>query len=289
MTRTFAFLLLAALACGQSAAPAFEVASVRPAPPSPQGVADPPVSEIDSARVRLHLPLQGIVCAAYGVRADQVIGPQWIVNTRFDVEAKLPEGATVTQVPAMLQSLLADRFKLTMHRETREQEVYALVVPKDGLKMKAKTTASADAEPVPEGTRDGCYPHAGTTGAPGGRGAMAIANGDMKMTSGEAGQRIEMSRIPSLVEWLNAELRIFGRLMGGPSIVIDKTGLTGEYEIVMQQKAPPADQTPEDALATLRNPWFLASMEKLGLKLEKQKAPIETIVIDSIERNPTAN
>lgn len=275
-------LAFAALACGQS----FEVASVRPAPPR---TPDPPISEIDSAHVKLHLPLQGIVCAAYGMRADQVIVPQWALTARFDVEAKLPDGATTRQVPAMLQAMLADRFKMTMHRESREQQVWALVVAKDGLKMKAKAAPAADAEPMPEGTRDGCYPHAGMSGAIGARGGVTIANGDMKMTSGESGQRIEMSRIPSLIEWLNAELNIFGRMMGGPSVAIDKTGLTGEYEIVLEQKAPPAGLSPQDAADTLRNPWFLAAMEKLGLKLEQQEAPVETVVIDHIERAPTEN
>lgn len=118
MTRWFVVVVLAqSMAWAQTpATPSFEVASVRAAPPTPVGTPNPPISEIDNARVRLHLPLQGIVCAAYGVRADQVIGPQWIVNTRFDVEAKLPDGGTVGQVPAMLQALLADRFKMTIHR-----------------------------------------------------------------------------------------------------------------------------------------------------------------------------
>ena len=84
-------------------------------------------------------------------------------------------------------------------------------------------------------------------------------------------------------------LMILGPLSGNPSIVIDKTGLTGDYEIVLEQKAPPAGITAEEALDQLHNPWFLKALDTLGLKLEKQKVPVDTIVIDSIEKTPTAN
>ena len=208
MTRPFTFLLFAALACGQGP-PAFEVASVRPAPQPPPGTPNPPVSLIDNAHVKFHLPLQGIVCAAYGVRADQVAGPAWIVNTRFDVEAKLPDGATAEQVPAMLQALLADRFKMTMHHESRDQTVSALVVSKDGFKLQPSRPPrrTRSLRHVAE-KRDGCFPHAGTsvTGTSAAF-SIAIANGDTKITSGPKGQRVEVSSIrsPGRVSGLHAD------------------------------------------------------------------------------------
>src|SRR5580658_10982834 len=158
MTRSLTIcmtLLGTAAAWGQAPSPAFEVASIRPSPPNPPGTPNPPISDIDKARVKLHLPMQGIICAAYGVRADQVVGPAWLTTTRFDIEAKLPEGATVDQVPSMLQALLADRFKMTVHRESREQSVYALILGKDGLKMKPKVDPAASADAPPLATRDG--------------------------------------------------------------------------------------------------------------------------------------
>jgi uncharacterized protein (TIGR03435 family) len=277
-------------AAAPAAAPAFEVASIRPSPPNPPGTPNPPISEIDKARVKLHLPMQGIICAAYGVRADQVVGPAWLTNTRFDIEAKLPADATLDQVPVMLQTLLAERFKMTVHRESREQSVYALIVGKDGLKMKAKALDPSSADAAPAATRDGCYPHAGQGAGPGGRGST-IANGDMKMSTGENGVLITMSRIPSLVEWLTTTMRLFSGLSGGPSVVIDKTNLKGEYDIHLEQKlvADTGAIAPGQSPAPLGDPWFFGALEKLGLKLERQKAPIETIVIDQIEKTPTEN
>jgi uncharacterized protein (TIGR03435 family) len=239
---------------------------------------------------------------AYNVRADQIMAPMWINTTRFDIEAKLPEGATVEQVPPMLQALLADRFKMTVHRESREQSVYALVVGKDGLKMKAKAadaSVAAAADAPPPRTRDGCNPRANQSTSTDGKG-NTITNGDMKMSmrvdATKDGAKVEMSietsKTATLAEWLTTELSLLKSVgMGsGPSIVLDQTNLTGEYEIRLAQSATGdsaivAGQSP----APLGDPWFFGAIEKLGLKLERQKAPVETIVVDSIEKTPTEN
>lgn len=311
MTRRLicATLVAASAAWAQAPSPAFEVASVRQSPPNPPGTPNPPISEIGNGRVKFHLQMQGLICEAYGVRANQVVGPAWLTTARFDIEAKLPAGATVDQVPAMLQTLLADRFKMTVHRESREESVLALVVAKDGLKLKPRDAATGEVLP-PAGKRDGCYPHAGQPAAPAAGSAAnakddpkrpaalgqilsTITNGDMTMVTGMNGSRVEMARIPSLVEWLGTMAPLLRALSGGgPAVVIDKTNLTGEYEIVLQGTAAAADITPPQPgqpAAPLGAPWFVGALEKLGLKLEQQKAPVETIVIDHIEMTPTAN
>src|SRR4029077_19782644 len=82
---------------------------------------------------------------AYDVKTYQITGPDWLTALsapRFDIVAKMPEGTNKDQVPEMLRTLLAERFKLTIHRENKEQSVYALVVAKGGHKMK-------EAEPLP--------------------------------------------------------------------------------------------------------------------------------------------
>src|SRR5204863_5587142 len=91
---------------------------------------------------------------AYGIPPFRVVGPAWMGDAasdwtdgpKFDIEAKLPEGASRDQIPAMLRELLATRFKLTAHREYREQTVYALVVTKGGLSV---PSASTTAETLP--------------------------------------------------------------------------------------------------------------------------------------------
>ena len=72
----------------------------------------------------------------YKVELYQISGPDWITTSRFDVQATLPAGATKAQIPEMLQALLADRFGLTLHREPKEQSVYALLIGKGGPKLK---------------------------------------------------------------------------------------------------------------------------------------------------------
>ena len=132
-----------ALAQSAPAAPKlqFEVATVKPAPPiNPQAVAAGKLHvglNIDQARVDIgFLSLADLIQAAYKVKQHQLVAPEWIKNERFDILAKMPEGANKDQVPEMLQSLLADRFGLKFHKEQREQQVMALVVGKGGPKLK---------------------------------------------------------------------------------------------------------------------------------------------------------
>jgi uncharacterized protein (TIGR03435 family) len=130
VTAFVAFLVFAATA----AQPAFEVASIKPGVPFTQeafraGQAPQIGEKIDGARATFRgLNLVTLIARAYGVKVFQVSGPDWTSRDIYDIAAKLPEGATPDQVPQMLQTLLADRFHLTLRRETKEFPVYALVV-----------------------------------------------------------------------------------------------------------------------------------------------------------------
>src|SRR5262249_56610795 len=92
---------------------------------------------VDGARVDIgYMSLADLIPIAFSVKAYQVSGPDWMREQRWDILAKMPEGATKEQVPQMLQELLKERFQLKVHRENREYNVYALVVPKGGHKLK---------------------------------------------------------------------------------------------------------------------------------------------------------
>jgi len=128
-----ACLSLAAASAAQSP-PAFEVASIRPSADQPEranvGV------RISGSQVRItYFSLRDYLSFATGIRLGQVVAPDWLAQARFDIAAKLPEGATADQVPAMLQRLLVDRFELKTHRTSQEFSVYALSVTKDGPKV----------------------------------------------------------------------------------------------------------------------------------------------------------
>src|SRR6202167_5925699 len=150
-------LLLAALAAaaawGQSPPVKweFEVASVRPsAPPSAENQVNIGL-HLDGSQARIaSFAFKDYVAMAYRVKAYQISGPDWAGTDRFDLNAKLPAGATSDQIPEMLQALLADRFQLKFHREKKELPVYALLLGKEPgkspLKLK-EVPASADDAP----------------------------------------------------------------------------------------------------------------------------------------------
>lgn len=121
-----------------------------------------------------YMTLADIIPIAYDVKPFQVDGPGWLNSERFDIQAKMPEGSTRDQVPAMLQALLAERFQLKIHREKREHSVYALVEAKGGHKMKP-------AEPAKEAAAD-------TSTTPNDPNVLNLGNAQVRIEAG-AGAR----------------------------------------------------------------------------------------------------
>jgi len=143
------YLLGAFMAMGQirPAGPEFEVASIRPSPESGkprQGIATN-ASRVDI----LGMTLMTLIPLAFRVPQSQVAGPDWMAAQRFDIRAKMPASASEDQIPEMLQALLADRFKMIVHRENKEQAVYALVVAKGDLKLRPASSEADAGVPVP--------------------------------------------------------------------------------------------------------------------------------------------
>jgi uncharacterized protein (TIGR03435 family) len=227
--------------------------------------------------------LQMLINAAYGVENNQISGaPNWVNSEKYDIEAKmdsstadqlrkLGEDERMVERQRMLQALLADRFKLTLHRETKELPTYALVVAKNGLKLQ---------EAKPGDT----YPN-GIKGPDGHAGAGM-------MFMGKEGLTAQGMPIAGLVRHLSRQL---GRT------VVDKTGLTGKYDFTLkwtpdERQAPMFKGTEGSQPGTDSAPppestgpsIFTAIQEQLGLKLEAQKGTVEVLVIDHVER-PSEN
>ncbi len=288
----------ASIAQGQQPNPklTFEVASIKPAAPQAigriQGSVGGGPGTPDPSRIRFtDMPLRVLIMRAYDVRSFQVSGPSWMDSQRFDVIAKVPDGATKEDAQIMLQNLLADRFKLKLHKASKEASIYELVVAKGGIKIKESAqAAAAPAEgasdplpgPPPRG-KDGLLrtPH-------GQLGIQAIANGRMRMQ----GNAVTMARLADI---LNMPL-------GCP--VVDKAGLTGVYDVTLDfspegmgpgPKGPgpeagggnPAEapRDSNDSGPTI----FTALQQQLGLKLESRKGPVDLRVVDSVEKMPTKN
>jgi uncharacterized protein (TIGR03435 family) len=208
----------AAFAQDTRPSPEFEVALVKlTAPPTGDGifvgVRGGPGSQ-DATRITyVNESLRNLLTEAYGVRDYQVFGPDWIDTQRYDIAAKVAEGATKDQVRVMLQTLLADRFKVVLHHETRDFPIFELTVAKSGSKLKPSSSAppaAADGKvPNPIGS-DG-FPQL-PTGATGMIGAMH--NGVNRLIAGK--QTLE-----TLAKVLENEVG---------TRVVDRTGLTGTYD-----------------------------------------------------------
>jgi uncharacterized protein (TIGR03435 family) len=222
------------------------------------------------------MSLYRLIITAYGIKPYQLAGPDWMKQSpRFDIMAKIPDGVSKDRVPEMLQALLAERFKLSIHRDTREQPVYALVVGKNGSKLKESAADAGAALPDNPGGR-GLYTPQGE--------ARMEANGDLVATGGPYGplraNTLLKVTMPSLAELLS------GQHLDRP--VIDMTNLKGSYQVAWEGPAPPPPGSggfiPFDLGEAI-----IASLNKAGLKLEPRKAPIEMLVVDRLEKTPTEN
>jgi uncharacterized protein (TIGR03435 family) len=281
----------------------FEVASVKAAGPlDPSAIVAGKMRigmKVDAARVDIGMfSLADLVRVAYRVKGYQVQGPDWITTERFNVTAKLPEGAKEDQVPEMLQTLLAERFKLTIHRMSKEQNVYALTVAKDGPKMKP-------AEPETAESKAAASAASGTIKMSGdiqGKGVVVAggSNGNQtKMTMSNGLMHMENSRLA-----MDRFVELLARFVDKP--VVDQTELKGEYQVAIDlsmedlksvarssgmMNAATAGPAAGGAAVEAADPSssVFTSVKQLGLKLEPRKAPVEMIVVDHAERTPTEN
>ncbi len=270
------------------AKPEFEVASIRPSGPVTPGQLTVGL-HIDGAQIRGHqFALKDYLQMAYRLKNYQVTGPDWIASDRFDISAKLPDGATRAQVPEMLAALLISRFHLATHRETKPFPVYALTVAKTGLKMDALPADPDDADDPLKGAVD--------VKAGGSRGGMSIDLGKGSSFSFSdntfVGKKLSMTALADML----------ARFEDRP--VVDMTGLKGNYDFklecapedfraMMIRSAIAAGVTlPPQALALLDNASdgsLQAALQAVGLKLESRKAPIEMLVVDHADKVPSDN
>src|SRR5215469_4946324 len=116
--------------------PAIDVAAVKRSPPRPSGTGGSSMRADPGRLTGTNVPLKRYLIAAWGLKDYQISAPDWMSDERYEVTATMPAGTPTREVLLMLQTLLVDRFKLAIHRETKELAVYALVVDKNGLKLK---------------------------------------------------------------------------------------------------------------------------------------------------------
>jgi uncharacterized protein (TIGR03435 family) len=271
--------------------PQFEVASIKPNTSASGTMKFPFPSGGRFTATNLNLKI--LISFAYKVQGFEVSGGPggansgWIGSDRYDVTAKAADSNIgAEQYRLMLQALLADRFKLAVHRETKEMPVYALLPGKGGPRL-----PEADPKGCVTSGQNSAPPQPGLTGPLYGglsQSALPACGGFFTGPSSLDGRKMAM---PQFVDALSI---VLGRR------VIDKTGFTGTFDIHLEfsPEGTALDRRGSGDVGlpvntgnpdTSRPSIFTAVQEQLGLKLESQKAPAEVLVIDHVERVPTEN
>ena len=265
--KTFLLLVIAVsaacIANSQNAPiqPKFEVASVKRADQCGGR------NSIDPGSVAFRgVPLKAVLMEAFKVKMEQIEGPSWLETDCFDISARIPDAVTRDQLPAMLQALLAERFRLAAHKEDRPRSGYALVVDKGGSKVK---------EDDPKTN------------------FMRSADGRPLMAFGFSGHGLLKGVMTMATLASNLSRQGYGPVQ-------DATGLTGKYDIDLAWRR---DLTfaPREPAASVATPpgadisapegpsLFTALRESLGLRMERREVEVQFVVIDHIERIPTEN
>ena len=269
--------------------PTFDVVSIKPSPPGTrQRLAIEPGGRFIAEGVQLNL----LVALAYHLQANyQLSGPQpWMATDSWTIEAKA-DG--ITEIPhwtppfipdviaVRLQSLLADRFALKTHFETRDMQIYSLVLDKSPAKLKPVEAPSDNAPAAPVGAQSASAPGSTSSATPAPPPGAVLAGPGRIIASA-----ITMSQLVALLN----------RLMDRP--VIDHTNLQAHYNVSLQFDPassphwfgpPPTNGAAATQSAPSEDPSiFVALQQQLGLKLEAAKEPVQVLVIDSAQR-PTPN
>jgi uncharacterized protein (TIGR03435 family) len=250
--------------------PGFDVVSIKP---NKSGSGMIRVMTKPDGYSATNISLKMLIAAAYGIKDYLISGePSWAGSARYDIDAKVAgpdvdvlKKLSPEQRRSMLQPLLADRFKLKVHTESKELPVYELVVAKGGSKLKEATLGDTYANGIK-----------GLDGSPGRAGMMRVSRNQL------TAQGVP---IASLVNMLSQQFQ---------RTVIDKTGLTGKYDLELNWTPedsaiagspmtgggqPGGEQPPDSSGPSI----FTALQEQLGLKLQTAKGPVDTLVIDHVE------
>jgi uncharacterized protein (TIGR03435 family) len=234
--------------------------------------------------VATNVSVRRLIVRAHGLDDSQLIGgPAWLDADRFDIDARVesvpPDGPEVLM--AMLRTLLADRFRLRLHDETRELPAYLLVLArKDGRLGTGirPTQADCSAAPVVTGPdvltsgKNGWPPCGMSSGSP----LTKVIGGGVTISSAVRRSGIEMKRLAAILQ--NDVARP----------VVDRTGLTGRFDVEYAYVLRRAPNQTQPEFGSVAPTIFVALEEQLGLKLESKRVEVPVLVVDSVER-PTEN
>ncbi len=260
----------------------FEVASIRPT--TPEVASTTAGLRIDGAQFHASMPLRVLVQLAYKTRPYQLEAPEWMATQWYEIRATLPEGhAKSDEALEMLAALLAERFNMKTHRETKDLPVYALTVTKNGISAKEDPL-----DPIEQSLEAVSTSSEMNTVSKLPRGATLATGGD-KVEAKKFTMGMLASQLTSFVD----------------RPVVNQTGLPADagYDLTLElthedflatrvRSAMAAGMTvPPQAMKLLESSGdsLNTALAKMGLKLEAKKAPMEVLVIDSSNKAPSEN
>lgn len=266
--------------------PEFEVATIRPSAQTPPERVTAGV-RIDGAQVRCaYLTVKDYIGMAYRVKLYQISGPDWIGSDRFDIAATIPPGVPTTQMPEMMQSLLEERFQIKIHREKKDFQVYALEVAKGGLKMQesAPDPNAEDTKAPLDITGTGSFQ--GISINLGRGSSYTFANNKFEA------KRVTMATLAAILErFVDRPIVDMTELKGSYDLALDVT--QEDYRAMLIHAAVAAGVTlPPEAMRLLDSASLASlfdALQKVGLKLDASKAPLDLLVIDEARKTPTDN
>jgi uncharacterized protein (TIGR03435 family) len=261
----------AGLAGSQAPAPPeFEVASVKASgPKSIRGSEGGPGSS-DPGRYRFSAAsLLDLIVTAYNVQPFRISSPAPLDRRLFDLVAKVPEGTTKPQFRTMLQNLLAERFALKLHIESKEFPAYELVVAKTGTRLKEGVEAGA--------------PHRPGDGFP-----ELPANRPGMIANNSVSGSFLLVRLRSQQEPISEFVSMLRPTDGLP--VVDRTELSGKYDFTLEYTEEPPNVAAESVADPPVAPnLFTALQQQLGVQLVRRKVPFDVLVIESFNQLPAEN
>jgi len=245
----------------------FEVVSVKLSNPDPRGYTvgckGGPGSDDPTTFRCTNMSFTNLLARAFGVRYDQIQGPDWLRSQMFEISARVPPNTHEDQFRAMLQNMLTDRFKLQAHRETKDATIFALLVAKGGPKFKEHVDSNNPPNDAPQQLtldQEG-YPEVGYAG--------------MACTGGRCAWGGHNAPLSDLLRQVTAQV---GRT------VLDETGLRGKYDFKLHWMSAAMAQHEDNGITIMQ-----ALQDQLGLKLESRKGREDFLVVDHIEKLPTEN
>ncbi|MEP7353058.1 MAG: TIGR03435 family protein, partial [Acidobacteriota bacterium] len=261
----------------------FDVASVRPAADQGRQPQTTAAATLNPSQIRLnYLTMQDFITRAYQVKAYQVVGPDWLTMQRYDISATIPEGRTTADVPAMMKTLLEDRFGIEVHKSKKEFTVYSLTRNKRPFTL-------VEVQPREQGGAVGVAPQ-----PKGGGLSLNVAQGGL------------FTITPTTIEGKGITMDVMANnlsnFLGFPTV--NGTGLQGfydsnltilpeDYQAMMLRAALARTGTLAPAAMDYANAngnvSFIEALDKAGLKLEKTKQMLDVINIDALKKVPTDN